>query len=119
MDELCTVKNTVDIVSKKWSLLIILSIYKGKNKTRRYNEIKKDLSDISPKILSARLKELEDKEILYKEIDQNTIPIKTFYSLSNSGTDLIKVIQDIKKWGLKWQTNNKACLTTNCKTCPL
>ena len=119
MDETCTVKNTVDIVAKKWSLLIILSIYKGKNKTRRYNEIKKDLYDISPKILSTRLKELETKGILFKEIDQSTIPVKTFYSLSASGTDLIKIIQNIKKWGLKWQSNNKACLITNCKTCPL
>lgn len=118
MDYSCTVYKTVDIVAKKWSLLIILSMYKGNGKLR-YSEIKKDLKTITPKILSSRLKDLKEEKIVKKEIDSSSVPIKTYYSLTNSGIDLVKIIQDIKKWGLKWKIKNKVCEATFCKHCNL
>lgn len=117
MDENCTVYKTVDVIGKKWSLLIILSIYKGKNKKMQYSEIKKELKTITPKILSKRLKELTDDEILIKEIDTQKVPLNTYYLLSESGKKLIPIIQDIKKWGLMFKFNNKECETTFCRQC--
>jgi DNA-binding HxlR family transcriptional regulator len=118
MNESCTVYQTVDVVAKRWSLLIILSIYKNNSK-KRYSEIKKDLKEITPKILSSRLKELEEENIIKKEIDVSTIPLKTYYSLTDSGKDLMKIIEEIKKWGIKWQTKSKRCNSTFCKNCNL
>lgn len=121
MKEDCTVYSTVDIVSKKWSLLIILSIHRSMNSSKRYNEIKKDLNNITPKILSLRLKELEMEGVIKRNIDNSHIPIKVYYSLTNSGKDLIKIIQDIKQWGLKWKKTSprirKICDKTMCKHC--
>ena len=50
MDENCTVNLTVKYLTKKWTLLIILEIYKGENHTRRFSELKEKLGDSTPKI---------------------------------------------------------------------
>ncbi|MBW6462365.1 MAG: helix-turn-helix transcriptional regulator [DPANN group archaeon] len=119
MDRECTVEKTIDIISKRWSLFIVLSIYKDNNNSKRYNQIKNDLKDITPKMLSLRLKELETEGIIKKMIDSTNIPIKTFYSLTDCGKDLITILQDIKLWGLKWKFENKICKNTACKECIL
>lgn len=108
----CTVFRTVDIVAKKWSLLIILSIIKGKG-SKRYHEIKKDLDRITPKVLSTRLKELESEGILIRKVNE----LKVTYSLTESGKDLIKVIENIKEWGLKWKVQNNQCKEKSCEFC--
>ncbi len=119
MDEKCTVYRTVDLIGKKWSLLIILSIFRGGRVSKRYSEIKRSLPGISPKMLSERLKELDEEDIIRKEMDHSEIPIKTFYSLTESGADLVHIIQDIKKWGLRWKFKSKACEASFCGECEL
>ena len=119
MDEHCTVYKTMEYLSKKWSLIILLEIYKGKNNQKRYSEIKKNIPTISPKILSNRLKELEKEGIINKKIDTSSFPIKCEYSLTHSGEDIIDIIKNIKKWSLKWKIKNKICEKRNCKDCDL
>lgn len=119
MDEECTVYKTMEYLSKKWSLIILLEIYKGKNNQKRYSEIKNNISNISPKILSNRLKELEREGIINKKIDTSSFPVKCEYSLSDSGEDIIKIIKEIKKWSLKWKIKNQICEERNCKDCEL
>jgi DNA-binding HxlR family transcriptional regulator len=118
MDESCTVYNTLDLIGKKWVLLIVLSINRGGKYKKRYSEIKKDLHSITGKILSLRLRELEKNEIIKKEIDKTVIPIKTYYSLTKSGKDLLEIIKSIKSWGLNWNINaNKKCCSMLCRNC--
>lgn len=119
MDSNCTIYKTADFIGKRWTLLILLELHKGKQKRKRYCEIKKKLVTISPKILSTRLKELVSEKLIEKEIDSSSIPIKTFYSLTPSGADFIKIIQDMKQWALKWNVKNKMCESTDCKNCML
>ena len=95
MNENCTVYKTVDYLAKKWSLLILLELYKGESDWKRYSEIKKKIPDISPKILSARLKELEGHGIISKKIYTTYFPVKSEYSLTKSGKDLINIIKNI------------------------
>lgn len=119
MDENCTVYKTVNVLSKKWNLLLIQSIYKSKNYTKRYTEIKKDLAEITPKILSQRLSELEHGGLIEKQVDSSQVPIKSFYTLTQSGQELINVVRGMKKWGLKWKFPSSACEKTNCRNCRL
>jgi len=119
MDEECTVYKTMEYLSKKWSLIILLEIYKGKNNQKRYTEIKNNIQNISPKILSNRLKELEREGIINKKIDTSSFPVKCEYSLTDSGEDIIKIIKEIKKWSLKWKIKNQICEERNCKDCDL
>ena len=119
VDEICTVNMTVKYLLKKWTLLIILELYKGQNYTRRFSELKEALSDITPKILSERLKELEDEGIITKKVDATSFPVRCEYTLTESGADLIEVIRDIKRWALKWKIDNIPCGEQDCRNCVL
>lgn len=113
----CSVYNAVDIISKKWSLLILFYLYKGSSKYKRYSELKKNLSGITSKILSYRLKELEKDSLVTKKIDVKSFPVKSFYSLTPQGTDMVKIIKELKKWSVKWKMGNVACASSDCKNC--
>ncbi len=114
----CTIYKTVDFISKKWSLLILLELYKGKE-IKRYSDIKNNMADITPKVLSARLKELEQQNLVSKRIDTSSFPVKTYYQLTDRGIEFIEVIKAIKNWALKWNISNELCESSDCKTCPL
>ena len=119
MNNKCTVFRTVGFIGKKWSLLLLLELYKGKKKEKRYMEIKARVPGITPKILSARLKELEKEKLIIKKIDVRTFPIKCEYSLTKRGEDFINIIKGIKKWALKWNIENQDCENKDCKICEL
>ena len=112
----CTVYRAADIIGKRWTLVILLTLSKGSGR-KRYSEIKKCIPMITPKMLSGRLKELEHNGIIKKEIKDDHMPISTYYSLTRKGTGLIKVILNLKKWGLEWHLGAKQCDETLCKFC--
>lgn len=118
MGESCTVYKTVDFIGKRWTLLILLELYKAGG-SMRYTDIKNSLQNITPKMLSSRLKELQKQGLVLKKIDTSAIPIKSFYSLTPSGIDFIRVIKDIKRWALKWKVANKECAEKECKYCDI
>ena len=75
--------------------------------------------NITPKMLSARLKELEKGGLILKRIDAKRYPIKCEYSLTECGRSFIDIVKDMKKWGLKWKVNNKVCENSTCVECKL
>ena len=111
--------NVASFTGKKWTLLILLEIYKGKFGKRRYSELKAALANITPKVLSMRLKELEKEGMVKKKISTKTFPIKSQYSLTPMGEDFIKIIKGIKRWGLHWKVKNEVCESMNCEQCEL
>lgn len=119
MDVNCTVNRTVQYLTKKWTLLIILELFKGENHTRRFSELKDRLGDITPKMLSERLKELEDEGIVRRNVDSSAVPIRTDYTLTESGIELMDVIRGIKYWALKWKIDNIPCGSQECRNCKL
>ncbi len=119
MDDRCTVYRTVDMVSKKWTMVILLELHRSGGGPKRYSEIKKSLREITPKVLSTRLKELEGNQLITKRIDASSFPVKTEYALTQMGLEFIKVIYDIKEWALKWKVNNKMCEMLDCKECSI
>ena len=119
MDDNCTVYKTMDYITKKWTLLILLEIYKGTEIKKRYSDIKNKMPEITPKVLSARLKELEKEGFIIKHIDTSSFPVKSEYALTKVGLDFISIIKDIKNWALRWRIHNKVCEHLNCKDCDL
>ena len=81
----------------------------------RYNELKKSLPGIKPKILSLRLKEMQTANLIVKKVDDT----KSVYTLTSSSKDFIFIIKDIKKWALKWNLRRKICIDTTCEDCDL
>jgi len=119
MDQQCTVNLTVKYLTKKWTLLIILELYKGENHTRRFSELMSSLGDITQKILSERLKELEEEGIVTRHVDATTFPVKSEYTLTKSGLELVEIIRGIKMWALKWKIDNIPCGKQDCGSCVL
>ncbi|MEK6859853.1 MAG: helix-turn-helix domain-containing protein [Nanoarchaeota archaeon] len=119
MKKECSVRKSINFLGKRWTLLILLELYKGESEWKRFSQIKKSLDNITSKVLSARLKELEREKLIEKRVNAEEFPIKSEYKLTEMGKDFINVIKSIKKWDLKWEKKNKKCRETDCKYCEL
>ncbi len=98
-DATCPVKKTADIVGTKWTTLIIRDLLTG---TKRYSQLKRSLDGISPKMLSERLRMLNQQGILHRTV-LDTNPPTTEYSLTPLGQQLEGVIQAMALFGKKLQ----------------
>ena len=91
----CHVERTLNIIGKKWAVLIIRDLLSGK---KRFGELLLSLSGISPRTLSARLNELESNFIIKKKIFPQ-VPLKVEYTLTKRGKDLHFILDQMNKWG--------------------
>lgn len=102
------IKNTgfyygMSLISGKYKMTI-LYLLAFKSEKIRYNQFKNILKDISFKMLTQTLKELEKDELI-KRHDFNTNPPKVEYSLTEKGKSLIPVMNEICKWGESIKTD--------------
>jgi DNA-binding HxlR family transcriptional regulator len=92
---ICPLGDLIDLISKKWALLVINTI--GNYEKLRYNEIMKHLKGINPRSLSDRLKELESADLINKKVFAE-IPPRSEYTLTKDGKDLRKAIIPLMIW---------------------
>jgi DNA-binding HxlR family transcriptional regulator len=96
----CPLSGILDIVAKKWALLIIAIL--GNEGGKGFNELKRELHTISPRPLSETLKNLERTGLVHKRI-LDTSPPTVSYSLTADGWEfreyLIPMLQWISKKG--------------------
>ncbi len=104
---LCPLEGVIDIISKKWALLIVNEI--GNHTRIRYNDLMKELANISPKTLADTLKEL-NKYNLVKRESFNEIPPRVDYTLTKDGVDLRRAIIPM----LRWATLRKGTVVAHC-----
>lgn len=86
-------------IGKKWVLLIIKSISDG---CKCFSDIEKSLEWINPRILSARLKELEDFWFVWSHIKPNT-KNKNIYCLTDKWMCFTQNIKNLEDWAKKWE----------------
>ncbi|WP_326493516.1 winged helix-turn-helix transcriptional regulator [Methanogenium organophilum] len=72
-------------MTKKWVLLVLFEFYKGDDYTRRFSELKGAPDGITAKVLSQRLRELEEEGLVGKQVDAETFPVQSEYFLTESG----------------------------------
>jgi len=119
MDHDCTVRITMEYLSKKWAIMILLELYKGEQEWKRFTQIRDMMKEITPKVLSERLKELEKEELIIRKVDATSFPVKSEYKLTEMGIELVEAVKVIKNWALKWKVSNHACKEQDCKICIL
>lgn len=95
---LCPLDGVIDTIGKKWGLLIINEI--GNHGKLRYNELMLELKGISPSTLASMLKDLENEDLIQKEVFKE-IPPRVEYSLSARGKELREAIIPLIKWATK------------------
>ena len=91
----CPVEKTLNIIGKKWAVLIIRDLLVEK---KRFGQLLVSLSGISPRTLSSRLDDLEENGILTKKIFPE-IPLHVEYTLTKRGKNLHYILDQMGKWG--------------------
>jgi len=100
-DVVCPVARTAEIISGKWTLLIIRDLASG---VKRFNQLERSLQGISPKTLSERLRSLEEEGVITRQTFAE-VPPRVEYSLTEKGYDLVAVIESMRVYGKRWLCN--------------
>ena len=114
----CSVSVTLDVFNDRWKLAIIWHLLDG---DKRFKELNEEISEITQKTLTVKLKELEEKNIIHREVFPE-VPPKVVYSLTKIGKELRPVLTEMYKWGILYTsthgkiTQENLCKTTICST---
>ncbi|MGZ3872734.1 MAG: winged helix-turn-helix transcriptional regulator [Mucilaginibacter sp.] len=101
-EQSCTVgvagiRDALYVLNGKWKLPLIFTLSEG---PKRFKDIQRSLGDITPKILSKELKELELNEFVVRNV-YSTTPVTVTYQLTPYSQSLDKVLQELKNWGIQ------------------
>ncbi len=94
--QICPVSKAAEILGERWTILIIRELLLG---TSRFNDFQRALSQISPSLLTKRLNQLVDAELVIKK---KTDEKKTEYFLTPAGRELQSLITEMGTWGSRW-----------------
>ncbi|MBB6215925.1 DNA-binding HxlR family transcriptional regulator [Anaerosolibacter carboniphilus] len=92
----CTFEITIDLIGGKWKPLIIWHL--GSKGTQRFSELKKLLPQITQKMLTQQLRELETDNLVIRKVYPQ-VPPKVEYSLSELGKTLMPILSMMCDWG--------------------
>jgi len=92
----CTVEATLDLIGGKWKCVILW--YLLQDGTSRFSAIQRRFPDITPRMLTNQLRELEVDGLVKRRIYAE-VPPKVEYSLSDEGRSLTPVLTALKRWG--------------------
>ena len=94
----CLAARTLETVGERWSLLIVRDLLAG---PRRFGDLRRLLTNVTPKWLTIRLRQLEQEGIVRRE--QLPGRREVWYELTEKGRDLAPVIDALLAWGLKYE----------------
>ena len=94
----CPVLATAEIVSGKWTLLLLRDLAAGQ---RRFSELERSMSGISPRTLSQRLRVLEDQGIVSRASFPE-MPPRVEYRLTEKGEALTPILEEMRRYGERW-----------------
>ncbi|WP_020620330.1 winged helix-turn-helix transcriptional regulator [Paenibacillus daejeonensis] len=91
-------ERAVEILSKRWTTLIVYQLLEG---PQRFVAIENSLTNLSSKVLSERLKELEEEGIIERTVYPEK-PVRIEYALTSKGQELAPLMEQISEWSTKW-----------------
>ncbi|AHV96217.1 winged helix-turn-helix transcriptional regulator [Paenibacillus sabinae] len=97
-------QKSMDIIGKRWTGLIIYQLLQG---PQRFGTIEASLP-LSGRLLSERLKDLEQEGIVRREVFPET-PVRIQYSLTEKGLALESVIRGLEHWSRDWIETDSEC----------
>jgi DNA-binding HxlR family transcriptional regulator len=100
-NETCPVCHTAEIISGKWTLLVIRDLAEG---CSRFCELERSLGGISPRTLSLRLRALEAEGIVQRRTYPE-VPPRVEYRLTAKGRALVPLIEQMRHYGQEWLMN--------------
>ncbi|KEQ26190.1 winged helix-turn-helix transcriptional regulator [Paenibacillus tyrfis] len=94
----CSIEKALDVIGGKWSFLVLRELFGG---TKRFGELQRNISSISPKSLTDTLRHLEENGVLERTA-YPTVPVTVEYTLTPKGEDLHRMLKEMKLWAAKW-----------------
>lgn len=91
------VEATLEVIGGKWKVVILCHLKEG---TKRFNELRRLIPEISKKMLAQQLKELEMHNIVHRH-DYQEVPPRVEYSLTDEGETLRAILNQMCAWGEK------------------
>jgi len=91
----------VELVGKRWTGAILAVLLEGG--TMRFSEVAQAIPQLSDRLLSERMKELEAKGLVERRVIHST-PARVEYELTDMGRDLAGAMGELAAWGRRWLT---------------
>jgi DNA-binding HxlR family transcriptional regulator len=87
-----------DMLTRRWAPMVVRALVTG---PKRFGEIAAAIPGMTDKLLSQRLKDLEDEGLVGRFVGDGR-PARVEYRLTEKGAELGEVLLDINRWALKW-----------------
>lgn len=94
----CPVSATLELIGGKYKALILWHLSDGK---LRFSELRKIITNATPKMLTQQLRELESQQLVHREV-YPIIPPKVEYSLTETGRSLMPILTAMRDWGTQY-----------------
>ena len=98
----CPVETTLMLIGDKWKVLILRDLIDG---TKRFGELKKSVGNISQKVLTSQLRDMEQKGLLTRKVYAE-VPPRVEYTLTKTGLSLKPILEAMKNWGEEYKEKN-------------
>jgi len=93
-DKDCPTRLVLNRIADKWTVLVVGSLAQ---RTKRFGELKREITGISQKMLTQTLRGMERDGLINRKV-YPTVPPKVEYSLTNLGITLINMLNEIRSW---------------------
>ena len=100
----CPVETTLLMISDKWKVLILRDLLDG---TKRFSELRRSVGNVSQKVLTANLRQMERDGLVHREVYPE-VPPRVEYSLTETGRTLQPIIEAMKDWGTQYKAEHAA-----------
>ncbi len=97
---------TLKLIGDHWKVMILQNLMSG---TKRFGELKKSLGNITQKVLTSNLRNMEKSGLVIRNVYAQ-IPPKVEYTLTSIGYSLMPVIEQMAAWGAEYKQNMKITL---------
>lgn len=99
----CPVETTLSLIGNKWKVLILRDLLPG---TKRFGELRKSIGNVSQKVLTAQLRDMEEKGLVHRHVYAE-VPPKVEYSLTELGMSLKPILDSMRIWGEEYKAQQK------------
>ncbi|HEY0390179.1 MAG TPA: helix-turn-helix domain-containing protein [Solirubrobacterales bacterium] len=89
----------IELIGKRWTGAIVCALT---DRPMRFGELARAVPGLSDRLLSQRLRELEDEGLVEREVEAAT-PVRVTYSLTEKGAELRPAIVELKQWARRWE----------------
>ena len=98
----CPAETTLMLIGDKWKVLILRDLMDG---TKRFGELKKSIGTVSQKVLTAQLRDMEEKGLLTRKVYAE-VPPRVEYTLTETGYSLKPILDAMWAWGADYKAKN-------------